>query len=742
MPRKPTVSPERIKTAREFLEAFYNEGDRVSVICNFDTETEGKPEQKKGKIKTLVERLPVYLETATAISLNLMDGKGSKADNVAFLNLCWTELDGLSLRKLDTPYPHRVYSRDETHFYLFWKLKQCEATEENVALHRAINEKLVSLYEGDPQSKDVARRLRIPGSFHPSGKFYEFQEDLSRPNLPEYNLEDLAKELKVKPPEKGRSSHGAPRSAPEQVSEAQLLAEVREMLYRAFPETVKGDGRSGKLFLLGIDCHDWGVPLADALQLAFDVNQTKCKPPESESVLRHQIESAYKYARNDFGELLRDYEQAKDRKRAQQKFLDEQKVRECLESYVFVAGYERLVGLQNWLEFTTVSQIENYIAYLTGKAIGLKTILRRGLVHVVQDLDFFPGEERFIRKNGKDILNRFCNLEIQPLRKKHLDSKAVKTFLAHLEYLTTSEIEYQTLLNYIAWQIQNPGKKTMFATLIISHSTGIGKSLLERFFRHVFKAETGQNYVTTIENHQLTSPYTDYMKDRLVGFVHELGEYDRFNLMFRLKDLITGEFLAINEKYARPFQVRNTVNFFFFSNLKNAIRLDEQDRRLFVIYNEKPPMPREYYANLVSCIDEGFQSIYTYLLNLDISEFSPFERPAMTAGKKQLIDLGKSELAIYLEDQKDREGGPFERGFFTLQDVVNHVEAFGPASLRNRVSQKAVSIWLAESGFQSTRKQSGEIRKTWWHSTDVALPDDPDEAIRKTREESEVEENF
>jgi hypothetical protein len=743
---KPPGIQERLETAREFLEAFFDPLANVALICNFDEETEGNPFQKKGKVSTLQKNLKKYVETATAISLNFMDGAGASASNVQTLNLCWTEIDGLSLKKLKTPYPHRVYQRDENHFYLYWKLEPCEATEENKAIHLAINTKLQKLYEGDPQAKDVSRRLRIPGSFHPDGNFYKFQANLSRPAQRPFTLHELAKALKIKPPKDSKKGEKGPENNAEQHSGAQysnqgdLVAEAKSMLYASFPEVVKGSGRSRRLFLLGIDCHDWGIDKEQALQLAHDVNVTKCKPPETESVVAHQIESAFKYARGKFGELLEDYEQAKDRKKFQQKFIDEQEARDKLKDYVFVTGYDRLINLKNWMEYTTVAGIENQLTSITRQSISLKNnILRRGLCRVVEGLDFMPGKGRFVFRNHSEVLNRFCPLEIRPLAQKEVNKDAVKIFLDHLEFLTTSDDEYRTLLHYIAWQIQNPGEKTMFATLIISHSTGIGKSLLERFFRHVFKSQTGQNYVTTIENHQLTSPYTDYMKDRLVGFVHELGEYDRFNLMFRLKDLITGEYISINEKYARPFQVRNTVNFFFFSNLKNAIRLDEQDRRLFVIYNEKPAKPREYYDRLVCAIDHDFQSIYTFLSGLDISDFSPFERPAMTHGKRQLINLGKSELAIYLDEMKEQKKGAFERGFFTIPDLVEFIEVQGPYNIRNRLSQKAISIWLSENGFVTTRKVGtvSGIRKTWWHSPEVDLPDEPDPIRTESEENAE-----
>lgn len=746
----PTNYNERLQTAKEFLESFYDPAARVSLICNFDTETEGKPFAKQGKVSSLIRSLPKYIETATALSLNYMDGHGAKAENVETLNLCWVEIDDLALKKLKSPFPHRVYSRDSTHHYLYWKLEPVEASEENRALQLAINTKLQKMYEGDPASRDVARRLRMPGSFHPDGDFYKFQEQLSKPAIAPYSLEELAKALKISLPAMSASNttnakNSATPATPatsEPASEAELLTEIKHMLSKAFPETVKGDGRSRKLFLLGIDCHDWGIPQAAALQLAHDINLAKCKPPEDQKTLEHQIESAYRYAKNAFGELLRDYEQAKDRKKAQQKFIEEQEVRDLLESFVYVRDAERMVNLKNWNEWTTISQIETSLTSITRKRIALKPILQRGLVRALDSLDFLPGKDRFVFQNETEILNRFCPLAIKPLPKKATNKKAVDVFLEHLDYLATSPEEYKTLLNYIAWNVQRPGEKTMFATLIISHSTGIGKSLLERFFRNIFQAKTGQNYVTTIENHQLTSPYTEYMKDRLVGFVHELGEYDRYNLMFRLKDLITGEYISINEKYARPFQVRNTVNFFFFSNLKNAIRLDEQDRRLFVIYNEKAPKPREYYETLVSVIDNEYESIYTHLMDLDLSQFSPFERPAMTAGKKQLIDLGKSELAIYLESLRDRSAAGFERGYFTIHDLIDFIEMQGPATIKYKVSQKALSIWLSENGFVTTRKvgrDSGQ-RKTWWHLPDVELPDEPDILYTDSEENAEARE--
>jgi hypothetical protein len=213
-----------------------------------------------------------------------------------------------------------------------------------------------------------------------------------------------------------------------------------------------------------------------------------------------------------------------------------------------------------------------------------------------------------------------------------------------------------------------------------------------------------EKYVTSVENTQLMSDYTDFMAGKLLCFIHELAQGDRYATMNRLKSLITEDVISVNQKYARQYYIQNTVNFVFFSNLLDAIKVVKNDRRLFVVYNDKEPKESGYYSRVVQAFDEHYFSIYHYLKTRDLAGFNAHAKPPETEGKKQLKEHSLNELALYLLNLSNGEDGehgenPLSRKGVVVSDLLAYVETNGPSTLRNKVSFKSIASWLVENGY-------------------------------------------
>lgn len=63
----------------------------------------------------------------------------------------------------------------------------------------------------------------------------------------------------------------------------------------------------------------------------------------------------------------------------------------------------------------------------------------------------------------------------------------------------------------------------------------------------------------------------------------------------RLRHLITGTTIFVNEKYVPAMEMRNRINFLFTSNHADAFHIDDHDRRLFVWEVVAPKMLVEFY---------------------------------------------------------------------------------------------------------------------------------------------------
>lgn len=619
-------------------------------------------------------------------------GRKRSIEGVANLNCLYVDIDGQKEPDWSTlpAKPHFVFSRGEGRFHAYWLLDRLPNDRENRSNFKRAAERLIAACNADPACKDVSRLLRIPSTRNEGGGAAYTMH--ARNDGPRHSLALLAGEPETP------AKPGA-RAKRRSVSDS----EIESFILQSRPVGLRaGEGRSRALWFFGLDCHAWGIDLERALQLGVKYNRSQ-RPPESQKVVRHQIKSAYRYSRDDFGRLRAEVEASKTDDAAARVFAVfrvEQKIRRELGQYIYVLEADRLVNVGNGIELTSIGQIEAFLASLGGLKGGFKAALSRGFLRVVDRMDFRPDVGGvFYRERKARCYNRFSGLAVDSVPAAPIDSRVVDLFCSHLEFLTNSETEYLHLLNYFAHLVQRPGIKLAHAVLLISHYEGVGKSLLETLFRGMLQSRRGEQYVSSVENSQVQSDYTDYMTDRLLVFVHELAAGDRWQTMNRLKSLITEERIPINAKYARTYYARNCANFVFFSNFADAIKVKTQTRRLFVVYHNKAPQSPEYYAELADAFRNSWLSIYRYLMAVDLSNFNAFERPPQTEGLRQLVDFSESELFIHLNKMREESEGPFASEIFSLDDVTRAVAISAPDSVRRGASYKQIKAYLAENGY-------------------------------------------
>jgi len=124
-----------------------------------------------------------------------------------------------------------------------------------------------------------------------------------------------------------------------------------------------------------------------------------------------------------------------------------------------------------------------------------------------------------------------------------------------------------------------------------------------------------------------------------------------------LKELVTGEWIRVNEKQLKAYRQRNHVNLALLSNEGQPLPLDNDDRRHCVIYTP-PELSEAYYDELRAEIDAGgVEAFYHHLLHIDLTGFHPKKRPPMTTAKRALIELSKGSDARFLDAWVDGELG-------------------------------------------------------------------------------------
>jgi len=214
-------------------------------------------------------------------------------------------------------------------------------------------------------------------------------------------------------------------------------------------------------------------------------------------------------------------------------------------------------------------------------------------------------------------------------------AEGCKRIRAHLQLLCGNRPdEYNFLLRWIAYPLQNPGAK-MATAVVMFGSEGPGKSLL---WEKVVKRIYGQ-YGTTIGQAQLEDKYTGWQSRKLFALAEEVVSREEMrHYKGVLKHLVTGDTLQIDEKYQSVREERNHLNFVFLSNSTVPLALDDGDRRYLVLYIDKVP-PASYFSALVEEIEGGgVENFYDYLMGLDLTGFGPHSKPPVNEEKQGLID--------------------------------------------------------------------------------------------------------
>lgn len=169
----------------------------------------------------------------------------------------------------------------------------------------------------------------------------------------------------------------------------------------------------------------------------------------------------------------------------------------------------------------------------------------------------------------------------------------VSWFLEHMAYIVPDEREREAVLDYLAHLVQRPEDKIHFA-LVIRGEQGTGKSAIGELMLRII----GRSNVTKPSNDELLEKWTGWQEGAQLAIVEELMTLGRLEVTNRLKPLITDPTLRIQEKYQTTYTIDNRLNLLCFTNHRDAIRIEESDRRWFIVFSPAKARDHGYYKRL------------------------------------------------------------------------------------------------------------------------------------------------
>ena len=667
----------------------------------------------------LIELNAIYPGAFPCIGIN---PRGKTIKELATIKNLAIDIDGAPLPAWAKERADIICSRGPLNHHLYFCFAEGVTRDE----YKAIATRLIAATPGaDKAVSDPERVLRLPGFAYNkkgvSGDGYKIA--FMRKKIDRLPIAEKFKWLLVAPQPAQQLStvQGTPQpvAAPNAVSYLKSLYLKKEKLS-------SGEGRSRRLWFVGVDCHQWGVPLADALTLAAEINAA-FEPPETSQVVQHQIKSAYKYAKGEFGALAtRAADATEVKRRAELKAFERaQKVRDTFADWVYVHAAARFCDSKTGYALASKEQIEDYITAHIGEQVSLRDLMARDALARCDRMEFDPARsEQIFERDGLRFFNAYAPPRIPAPRAEEYKKTAVRAFKEHVGYLTTSEAEEKHLLDYFAYCVQNKGRKVDWTPLLISKE-GVGKSAFYSLFSHIF----GEHNCATVDAENLLEGWTDFIAEKLFVVSHEVEMTEKQGLK-KLKTLITEKRVRINAKYERKYETTNCANFLLLSNESNALRLSAESRRFFVIFSRAEPREKSYYGELFDAIENGAGWIEDYLTARDLKDFTPHGPAPKTEGLRILAMASRGDGQAWLDERAERREGEFSKPFVSAPAIAAEA-SLSPGSVGKYVTQRSAAAWLANNGFRPVVYREGQAtRRGWFKGDEMAFQ----EALKNLKE--------
>ena len=347
-------------------------------------------------------------------------------------------------------------------------------------------------------------------------------------------------------------------------------------------------------------------------------------------------------------------------------------------------------------------------------------------IPVVDGLRYMPGMDPVFHSVEGVFGNLYAEHEIPQIPEKlnPRDKRNVERVKEHLDHLL-APAEARMLMDWMSWVVQNPGKHMNYAVLL-QGVPGDGKT----FFAEMMRVVMGTSNVTMLNAHILQSNFTDWTVGQCLACVEEVrlvNDTNKYEVLNRIKPNVTNTTIEVHPKGKAPYNATNTTSYFLFSNYKDAIPVDDTDRRYLVLFSKWQSRNailrfkaenKHYYRNLYAAIEDSAGALRKWLLAHEQHEdFDPMGDAPDTAAKRHMIYLAKPEFIQILETAS--EAGD---NFMVGPDIITAAGIHEVLMSRGgeMPSTKALNMMLARAGFESLGqiRYDGERMVMWASDSD------------------------
>ena len=246
----------------------------------------------------------------------------------------------------------------------------------------------------------------------------------------------------------------------------------------------------------------------------------------------------------------------------------------------------------------------------------------------------------------------------------------VAPFLDHVQRLLPQESDREIFLSYLAACVQRPGTKFQWC-VVLQGAEGNGKT----FFYHVLAYALGERYAHLPNAADLTNTFNAWIEQKLIIGIEELRTAGRQDVADALKAMITNKRIEIHGKGLDQRTGDNRANFIMFSNHKDAVLKNENDRRYCVFYTaqqepgdlDRDGMNDDYFKEFYNWAEsDGYSYIAEYLSKREITVNVMGRAPATSSTAEAFrSSLGVAEQTI--QEAIDLEEWGFRGGLVSTK---------------------------------------------------------------------------
>ncbi|HUI12976.1 MAG TPA: primase-helicase family protein [Xanthobacteraceae bacterium] len=340
------------------------------------------------------------------------------------------------------------------------------------------------------------------------------------------------------------------------------------------------------------------------------------------------------------------------------------------------------------------------------------------------------------RPDGAPIIDGKFNMWTDP----GIEALAEKPeiFLRHMRYLIPNDAERHLLLAWLAWIVQHPDQKVMFAILIVGRG-GTGKSWLGKVMQRLF----GKDNVVMLEKEDaLKEIYNGFSENKRFVFVHETPAKQMAEIADKLRGLITESEIQVRRMHMERYPADNFANLMMIANEQVELKLTNR-RWAIISANDDPvgvddngqptPAHKAYYDRLWNVIPEDgsvtdeLRRILHYLQTLPLDHPKvAFDRlvPPMTATKKEAASIGEDgerTIASFVLEARENREGPFRFDLFTQEEVAEHCGGTVGHALSDAMTEAGCrKLRYPNGGDVQLRLGTGKARRLWARSKTIA----------------------